>query len=138
MARQAHNGDIIRVDHTFYAHYGVYVGGGTVIHYTDANGSDFKGIVQETSLYSFLNGRDRYSVCEFSSVDYPHIYSPDETVRRARSKLGQGGYNFFTHNCEHFAVWCKTGKYDSSQVSDYKPSKIADGVFSAIEDLFSL
>ena len=36
MARQAHNGDIIRVDHTFYAHYGVYVGGGTVIHYTDA------------------------------------------------------------------------------------------------------
>ena len=36
MARQAHNGDIIRVDHTFYAHYGVYVGGRTVIHYTDA------------------------------------------------------------------------------------------------------
>ena len=87
MARHAHHGDVIKVDHTFYAHYGVYVDGGTVIHYTDANGSDFKGMVQETSLYSFLNGGDKYSVCEFSGVDYPHIYSPDETVRRARSKI---------------------------------------------------
>ena len=137
MPRQAHHGDIIKVNHTFYAHYGVYVDGGRVIHYTDTSGGDFKGVVQETSLSSFLNGESSYSVCEFDRRDYPHIYSAEETVRRARSKIGEGGYNFFTHNCEHFAVWCKTGKHESSQVSDYKPAKIADGVFSAIEDLFS-
>ena len=48
--------------------------------------------------------------------DY-HLYSGDETVQRARSKLGQGGYNLALNNCEHFAVWCKTGIRDSSQVN---------------------
>ncbi len=137
MPRKAQYGDVIRVSHTFYYHYGVYVGNGRVIHYTDANGGDFKGKVQETSLVTFLNGENSYSVCEFDPDDYEQIYSPEETVRRARGELGEGGYNFFTHNCEHFAVWCKTGEERSSQVSDYKPAKIADGILSAIEDLFS-
>ena len=46
-----------------------------------------------------------------------HLYSGEETVRRARSKLGEGGYNLALNNCEHFAVWCKTGVKDSSQVN---------------------
>ena len=136
MLRKAQYGDVIRVSHTFYYHYGIYVGNGRVIHYTDANGGDFKGTVQETSLESFLNGEDSYSVCEFDPENYPHINSPEETVERARSQLGKGGYNFFTNNCEHFAVWCKTGQYESSQVSAYSPSNIADGIFSAIKYLF--
>lgn len=136
MARKAQYGDVIKVNHTLYAHYGVYVGDKRVIHYTDEGGGDFKGMVQETSLKSFLNGEDGYFVCEFDPDDYEQIYSPEETVERARSKLGEDDYNFFTHNCEHFAVWCKTGELRSSQVSDYRPDNIAEHVFSAIKDVF--
>ncbi|MBQ7215193.1 MAG: lecithin retinol acyltransferase family protein [Synergistaceae bacterium] len=137
MPRKAHYGDVIRVAHTFYYHYGVYVGNGRVIHYTDEGGGDFKGMVQETSLETFLNGEDSYSVREFDPEDYPHINSPEETVRLARSKLGEEDYNFFAHNCEHFAVWCKTGQDRASQVSAFKPNNIADGILSAFEDLLS-
>ena len=117
-----------------------------VIHYTGATGpNDFNGIVRETSLNEFLNGAESFSVCHFPEnpselvnklpanhnggkifqlwqiikavrlKDY-HLYSGDEAVMRARSKLGEGGYNLAFNNCEHFAVWCKTGIKDSSQV----------------------
>ena len=40
-----------------------------------------------------------------------------ETVARARAGLGKEGDNIVYNNCEHFAVWCKTGLKESSQVS---------------------
>ncbi len=46
-----------------------------------------------------------------------HLYSPEETVARARSRLGETSYNFFTNNCEHFAIWCKTGVSESLQIN---------------------
>ena len=46
-----------------------------------------------------------------------HLYSPEETVSRARSRLGETNYNLFTNNCEHFAIWCKTGVSESLQVT---------------------
>ena len=48
--------------------------------------------------------------------DY-RLYSGEETVRRARGELGKGGYNLLCNNCEHFAIWCKTGLKESSQVN---------------------
>ena len=47
-----------------------------------------------------------------------HLYTPEETVARARSRLGETHYNLFTNNCEHFAIWCKTGVSESLQVSN--------------------
>ena len=52
------------------------------------------------------------------------IYSPEETVERAESQLGKGEegedkYNIIFNNCEHFAVWCKTGVRESSQVQRF-------------------
>lgn len=44
------------------------------------------------------------------------IYTAEETVNRARSQIGTGDYNLFSHNCEHFAIWCKTGIHESMQV----------------------
>lgn len=43
-------------------------------------------------------------------------YSPHETVRRAASKLGQGGYL----TSEHFAVWCKTGIAESHELQSIR------------------
>ncbi|MBQ9528290.1 MAG: lecithin retinol acyltransferase family protein [Fretibacterium sp.] len=49
--------------------------------------------------------------------DY-HLYSGLETVARARSQLGKEGYSIAGNNCEHFAVWCKTGLKESTQVNN--------------------
>ena len=46
------------------------------------------------------------------------LYSAQETVDRARSCIGKKGYNLVLHNCEHFAVWCKTGIEKSEQVEE--------------------
>ena len=46
------------------------------------------------------------------------LYSAKETVERARSRIGEHGYNLLLNNCEHFAVWCKTGVEKSEQVEE--------------------
>lgn len=46
------------------------------------------------------------------------IYSPEETVSRARSRIGEKKYNLALNNCEHFAVWCKTGLSVSYQMQN--------------------
>ncbi len=46
------------------------------------------------------------------------LYSPEETVERARSKIGCGGYDPVFNNCEHFAIWCKTGIEKSEQIEE--------------------
>lgn len=37
------------------------------------------------------------------------LYSPEETVRRAETRLGESAYNLALNNCESYAMWCKTG-----------------------------
>lgn len=49
------------------------------------------------------------------AVDY-HLYTPEETIARAKSRLGETDYNLITNNCEHFALWCKTGISESHQI----------------------
>ncbi len=140
---QVKAGDVIKVNRGLYSHFGVYAGNNQVIHYTGATGpEDFNGIVRETSLEEFLNGAEKFDICNFpehpsfnlvtknSSTVFKiwqtiknlqianyKLYSPEETVRRARSKLGEGGYNLALNNCEHFAAWCKTGVRSSKQVN---------------------
>ena len=45
------------------------------------------------------------------------IYSPEETVKRARSRIGEKRFLLPSNNCEHFAIWCKTGVKQSYQVN---------------------
>lgn len=52
----------------------------------------------------------------FSSSEEYHLYSPAETIERAKSRLGEAEYNLALNNCEHFAIWCKTGVHESHQV----------------------
>ena len=52
-----------------------------------------------------------------SKVKDYHLYSGTETVARARGELGKTGYDLVWNNCEHFAIWCKTGLRQSSQVN---------------------
>ena len=109
-------GDIIFVDKGLYKHYGIYAGNGVVVHYSDKNGNfgtDIK--IQEASLEDFASGFE-VKVCQLDEKKYT-LYSDEETLKRAYSRLGEKNYNLIFNNCEHFAVWCKTGISDSEQVN---------------------
>jgi len=42
-------------------------------------------------------------------------YSPEEIVRRVRSRLGENDYRLLTNNCEHFCNWGLNGVGRSAQ-----------------------
>lgn len=46
----------------------------------------------------------------------PHLFTPQETIQRAKSRLGEHNYSLPFNNCEHFALWCKTGMSESTQI----------------------
>lgn len=56
-----------------------------------------------------------YFQSELARAEY-RLRSPDETIRRAKSRLGETKYNLMMNNCEHYAIWCKTGLHESGQV----------------------
>ena len=115
LSEELQRGDIIFVNKGLYKHYGIYVGNNRVVHYSDKSsnfGLDIK--VQEASLADFADGFE-VKVCRLDPKKYK-LYSADETIKRAHSRLGEKNYNLIFNNCEHFAVWCKTGISDSAQV----------------------
>lgn len=68
------------------------------------------GLGLDTSLLALLKELNRQG----ATGDY-HLYSPEETIQRAQSRLGEKKYNLALNNCEHFALWCKTGIRESHQ-----------------------
>jgi hypothetical protein len=108
-------GDILYVSRGLYKHYGIYTGGGKVIHFAPLAGAEINAenaVIHETDMENFLKGGilkiDKKSKAKFSRL---------EIVERARSQIGSKGYNLVFLNCEHFARWCKTGVYESDQVN---------------------
>jgi len=68
---------------------------------------------------SFFDGlRVMKILYDFITAKKGKLFSPKETVNRARSCIGMGEYNLIFHNCEHFAVWCKTGIEKSEQIDE--------------------
>lgn len=131
MYKDLQSGDIIGVKRFLYSHYAVYVGGDTIIHYSGEKG-DFIGkkTVRYGTMEEFLDGKkeffelvfpeehnkpDKEKRYEIQNTIYK-LYSPEETVERAKSRLGEDKYNLALNNCEHFAIWCKTGISESYQV----------------------
>ena len=94
-----------------YAHHGLYVGHGRVVHYSGLSGFWQGGPVEEVSLSRFAVGHP----VQIVDHDRPP-YSPEEIVRRARSRIGENDYRLLTNNCEHFCNWCRCGVSHSAQV----------------------
>lgn len=110
--------DHLRTPRTFqglpYEHHGIYVGKKTVIHYSGFAGGGLSSksgaSICEASLSAFEDGRGS------AVVRYQASFPPEEVLLRARSCVGESDYNLVRNNCEHFAVWCKTGRLVSHQV----------------------
>jgi hypothetical protein len=114
-----------------YQHYGVYIGDNKVIHFAPYEGEEISpenGIIHETSLEKFLNGRELQIAQDIDSK-----YSEGEIINRANSRIGEKGYDLLTNNCEHFARWCVTGENVSYQI-DNLPSKIDTTLLSIKEN----
>ncbi len=60
------------------------------------------GQMVEQAVFGFLEKRRRVP--------------PEESIRRARARLGEGGYDLLNNNCEHFARACVLGTHESEQV----------------------
>lgn len=127
-AKSLQAGDVIFTDRVLYQHYGIYAGNGRVIHYAARNGDFGADVgVRETRLEQFA-GDGKYGVVQFGDNNAGEKYfSGKETVRRAKSRIGEKSYNLIFNNCEHFALWCKTGKSKSIQVEKAVVAAIALG-----------
>jgi hypothetical protein len=99
-------GDHLRVDRGEYDHHGIYIGGGSVIHYDGGPFSDGRDEVCSVRVESFSSG-DSVQV-----VQHPvsECLPPKQVVEHARSRLGEAEYSLVSNNCEQFAIWCKTGE----------------------------
>jgi len=119
--REPQPGDLVWADRIAkglpYNHCGIYEGAGYVIHFAAPSGMEISSenaVVHRATFERFQDG------CQVKVLDVDSRFTPEETLRRARSCMGHRGYNFATFNCDHFATWCKTGEYRSIQVDDVK------------------
>jgi hypothetical protein len=107
-----------------YTHHGIFVGRGMVVHYAGFSQFLQSGPIEEVTVQRFSMGRP-VCVAHYSES----IFSPQEIVRRARSRIGENQYHILRNNCEHFCHWCMTGRSRSRQVEG--PSTIALQVLRA-------
>jgi Lecithin retinol acyltransferase len=98
-----------------YMHHGIYTGAGRVIHYAGFTALFRRGPIEEVSLDQFARGRG-FSV----RTEVGPKFSGAATVERARSRLGENRYRFWSNNCEHFSEWCASGISRSLQVQAFE------------------
>lgn len=110
-------GDHIYVDRGAYTHHGIDMGDGWVIHFASSDGTKTGALIQWTTIEDFTGD------AEMSVRAYGVRFDAAQAAERARSMLGQSGYDLFANNCEHFATWCVTGEHSSAQVE-----RLAGGV----------
>jgi len=100
--------EIIRTKVKFYHHYGIYVSENEVIQFglPDDPGKPAEQIkVIATDVYTFL-GEGEIEVAEPESEERRRMRSPDEIIKTARQRIGEGGYDILHNNCEHFVNSC--------------------------------
>ncbi len=117
-----------------YQHHGVYVGRGMVVHYAAFAKHWRRGPVEEISLARFADGHPLW-------VRPPRGAGLQraEIVRRARSRLGENRYRFFSNNCEHLSEWCVNDEHRSLQVEHLLVRlRRMSGALGALKSLLAL
>jgi hypothetical protein len=94
-----------------FAHHGIYVGRGNVVHYRSVVRHFCRGPVEEVSLASFAQQR-----AIWVRSQSPSRFDGTEVTNRARSRLGEDRYRPLSNNCEHFVEWCLRDEHRSYQV----------------------
>lgn len=80
-----------------------------MVHFTDGPMRGNGPRISLTTINEFM----RNDAGPVIVSDYVTSEESDKVVSRARALIGEGGYSFFSFNCEHFAYFCRTGvKHD--------------------------
>lgn len=115
-------GQIIRTRVSFYYHYGIFVSEDEVIQFglpTDPGKSAEQIKVLVSDIYTFLNGGE-LETAKPTLAEKKTMRKPEEIIKTARSRIGEGGYDILHHNCEHFVNECAFGKSNSSFLDDVR------------------
>ena len=102
-AHIAQPGDHVRVWRGFYWHHAICVGNGWLIEF---GSGIFGGVAAYADWRTFSKGHEVELVGSGGRI----------AAERATSQLGMTGFDLISRNCEHFATWCVTGRWESSQV----------------------
>lgn len=96
-----------------YSHHGLCIGHNQVIHYSGSLlGQGQSGVIEIVSLDEFCQGNG------YTIQNYPiRTYCREESVERAKARLGEDWYDVLLNNCEHFVTWCIMGIHHSQQIS---------------------
>ncbi len=111
-AAEPQMGDVIRTKVTFYHHYGIYVSEHRVIQFglpDNVNRPAEEIQVLTSDIYAFLGGGE-LEVWEPERKERKKLWDPQQIVAHAEAQIGQGGYNVFSNNCEHFVWGCACKK----------------------------
>ena len=115
-------GQIIRTRVSFYYHYGIFVSADEVIQFglpTDPGKSADQIKVLVSDIYTFLNGGE-LETAKPTLAEKKTMRKPEEIIKTARSRIGEGGYDILHHNCEHFVNECAFGKSNSRFLDDVR------------------
>ena len=124
-------GDLIVFQRTIYKLYAVNVGNGEIVHLTSSaegmNSSDAvlgiaahicsanpeNAVIKKEKYEDFYKEGDIVYVEELEDGHLPRPV----IVKRAKSRIGQRGYDLLNYNCEQFARWCCYGVWESTQAT---------------------
>ncbi len=109
-------GGIIRTKVKFYHHYGIFISEDEVIQFglPDDPGKPAEQIkVLSTNIYTFLGGGE-LETARPNGAEKKSMRNPQEIIKIARSRIGEGGYDILHNNCEHFVNDCVFGESSSS------------------------
>ena len=115
-------GDIVRTKVRFYYHYGIFVSEEEIIQFglpDDPFQSAEQIRVLSSDVPAFLRGGEM-EVAAPNSAECRQMYAPEQTVRNARQRLGEGGYDILHNNCEHFVNSCAFGHPHSAFLQDVR------------------
>lgn len=116
-------GDWIVVKLGSYYHHGLYISDDEVIHYCSTEGFSILRkdmTVQKTDLQVFSLGKKVLT----KIIDDTPVNPVNIRVEKALSHIGDGNYDFFYNNCEHFIYEC----FYNERKSRYIDSLIIKGL----------
>ena len=113
-------GDHVAIKRRLYTHHGICINDGQFIHYAPPPGKGIGDGIGLRQVLGFDSGVNTIHVTDLqrfmgddqqppSILHYPSekSYPPLKVMARARSRLGENGYNLWGNNCGHFSEWCK-------------------------------
>jgi hypothetical protein len=130
-------GDHLYITYGILTHHGIYSGGGQVIHYKKGRN---KGVI-EIPIQEFAEDvptRGLISKKIYIKKHECQKFSREQSIERARSRIGEASWNLLFNNCEHFVEWCINGKFAPEKVCGKAKKPLEHSDQMSLQDKFSL